>query len=277
MSKILNSVTNHSTPIWNRHIPNAAPKMKMSILETVPDYIYFTTCINRVFNTDDEKLNLADVLVEISGKAGLSLKIPDNISDYCCGMPYTSKGYAYAGKEMIEKTINQLYTETEQGKLPVLVDTSACAYQFLTNEKYLDGESRKRWEMLTFVDLIPFLHRCVQSSSHPALDRKIVLHPTCSNTKMGLVDDFKSLAEICASEVIVPEEYGCCGFAGDRGLLFPELTETATQHEANAVKKVTSGATGCSTSRTCEIGMMSATGLAYESIAILVRDYLRQK
>ena len=94
---------------------------------------------------------------------------------------------------------------------------------------------------------------------------------------MELVDDLKSLAEICASEVILPEEYGCCGFAGDRGLLFPELTETATKHEANAVKKVKFGATGCSTSRTCEIGMMSATGLTYESIAILIRDYLRQK
>lgn len=277
MSKILSSITNHSTPIWNRNIPNATPKMKMSLPKTDPEYVYFTTCINRVFNADKEKLNLADVLEEISEKSELSLSIPQDISDCCCGMPYTSKGYADAGKAMIEKTINRLYTETEEGRLPVLVDTSACAYQFITNGKYLSGESKKRYKSLMFVDLIPFLQRCVQSSSFPPLDRKIVLHPTCSNTKMELVDDLKSLAEICASEVILPEEYGCCGFAGDRGLLFPELTETASKHEANAVKKVKFGATGCSTSRTCEIGMMSATGLTYESIAILVRDYLRQK
>ena len=38
-----------------------------------------------------------------------------------------------------------------------------------------------------------------------------------------------------AAEVTVPVDWGCCGFAGDRGLLHPELTASATAREAAEV------------------------------------------
>jgi hypothetical protein len=57
---------------------------------------------------------------------------------------------------------------------------------------------------------------------------------------------------------------GCCAFAGDRGFLFPELTESATEAEASQIPPAT---VRCifSSSRTCEIGMTRATGQVYRS------------
>ena len=46
---------------------------------------------------------------------------------------------------------------------------------------------------------------------------------TCSTTKMALNQQFRQLAEMCCSEVFMPDEIGCCGWAGDRGFTIPEL------------------------------------------------------
>lgn len=35
------------------------------------------------------------------------------------------------------------------------------------------------------------------------------------------------LARLCSTKVIVPEEVGCCGFAGDRGFTYPEVNAYA--------------------------------------------------
>ncbi len=44
-----------------------------------------------------------------------------------------------------------------------------------------------------------------------------------------------AVAEHVADEVVVPQDAGCCGYAGDRGLLHPELTASATAREAAEV------------------------------------------
>jgi len=57
----------------------------------------------------------------------------------------------------------------------------------------------------------------------------IALHPVCSLTKMNLAGKLEAIGRECSQEVFVPGNSGCCGFAGDRGLLLPELTQAATQ------------------------------------------------
>jgi hypothetical protein len=54
--------------------------------------------------------------------------------------------------------------------------------------------------------------------------------------------------------------------AGDRGLRFPELTASACQH-VNLKEDVTDG---YSNSRTCEIGVSSASGKHFRSLMFLV-------
>ena len=69
--------------------------------------------------------------------------------------------------------------------------------------------------------------------------------------------------------------HGCRAFAGDRGLLFPELTASATGAEAAEVLAHDFGGY-YSSNIPCEIRMSEATGKEYLSIAYLVERASRR-
>ncbi|MCL2783641.1 MAG: (Fe-S)-binding protein, partial [Propionibacteriaceae bacterium] len=74
-----------------------------------------------------------------------------------------------------------------------------------------------------------------------------------------------------ANRVDVPVDGGCCAFAGDRGMLHPELTKGATRAESAEVAKL--GATAhASCNRTCELGLTRATGVPYRHILEILAD-----
>ncbi len=99
--------------------------------------------------------------------------------------------------------------------------------------------------------------------------QSLALHPTCSSTRMGLNPALEKVANAVAESVQVPENWGCCGFAGDRGMLHPELTESATRAQAADVAAM--GATAhASCNRTCELGMTRATGEDYQHVLELL-------
>ena len=124
------------------------------------------------------------------------------------------------------------------------------------------------------------------SSSKPKLTKahhlkkvpvRAILHPTCTIQRIGAAEDLVAVAERCAEKVTVPVMAECCGFAGDRGLRFPELTLTATGPESKEVLQLAQEE-GCrffSTCRTCEMGMTAGSGKVYQSIAYLVAEAIR--
>jgi D-lactate dehydrogenase len=116
-------------------------------------------------------------------------------------------------------------------------------------------------------------------SARPASRRRpgtAVLHPTCTLVKTGGLDDLLRVARAHSEAVVVPPGAECCGFAGDRGFLVPELTASATVREAADIRENAwgPGAGFYSTCRTCEIGMSRAVGRPYLSLVHLVREAL---
>jgi D-lactate dehydrogenase len=89
--------------------------------------------------------------------------------------------------------------------------------------------------------------------------------------KLETHDKFIKIAKSFAEQVIVPLHTGCCGMAGDRGFLFPELTASATFHEANEVKRHEFDGY-YSSAKTCEMAMSHAVNKNYESILCLVDE-----
>jgi D-lactate dehydrogenase len=83
-----------------------------------------------------------------------------------------------------------------------------------------------------------------------------------------------AIARHCARSVTVPLNLGCCAFAGDRGLLFPELTASATEQEAAEVN-LRDYDGYYSSNIPCEIGMSEGTGKDYVSIVYLVEKASR--
>jgi len=92
---------------------------------------------------------------------------------------------------------------------------------------------------------------------------RIIIHPTCSG-ESGSNSAMIRIAHAVAEEVVIPVDWKCCGFAGDRGLLVPELTANATKLETAEV----SGLEGVfvSNNQPCQIGLSGSTGEQYQSI-----------
>ena len=91
---------------------------------------------------------------------------------------------------------------------------------------------------------------------HP-LSAKVILHPNCAARKLNLTEKLVSVSKACARSTTIPASLDCCGFAGDRGLLFPELTASAAALEAAEVN-VRPYDGYYSSNLTCEMGMSAA-------------------
>jgi len=275
LSKVSNKASNRSTPIWNKHLSSSPLCLNPLKFKKDIEFIYYPACVSRVLCANKNKESLSQALIDLCEFSNIQLFIPEKLQKTCCGMAFSSKGYSKAGKAMTEQTVDLLYESSENGKIPIVVDTTPCSLHLLEAGTHLDEPFQEKWNQLKFVDILPFLSELVQGKNKPQLERDVILHPTCSTQKMENVDSMISLAEKCAKNVIIPDHYGCCGFAGDRGFLIPELTKYATKAEGESLKKIEQRVKGYSSSRTCEIGMMAATHHTYESIVFLVRDYLQ--
>ena len=140
-----------------------------------------------------------------------------------------------------------------------MFDTSPCAYRM---KKYLAGR-------LTLQDSIEFVHDVVLPRVTIAPQpQAVAVHPVCSVRKMGSTDKLMAIARLCSREVVTVDDVQCCGFAGDRGFVRPELNEHALRHLKASLPA--GCASGCSTSRTCEIGLSEHAAFPYQSILYLV-------
>jgi D-lactate dehydrogenase len=230
--------------------------------------VYYPACISRIMGAlpgePDETSNM-QALLNVAARAGVKLHIPNDVAGHCCGVPFSSKGFEAANAVAVNRIVESFYRWSDSGTLPIVIDTSPCTYGLRTCRPQLSAENQQRFDKLRILDSVEF----AQSAILPKLPilRKlpsVALHPVCSATKMGISAKLVTLAQTCSEEVVVPQEAGCCAFAGDRGFLHPELTASATQSEAAEL-----GARSCdgyfSSSRTCEIGMTRATGKLYRS------------
>ncbi|MGC2109515.1 MAG: FAD-binding and (Fe-S)-binding domain-containing protein [Candidatus Korobacteraceae bacterium] len=240
--------------------------------------VYFPSCISRVMGRlpgEPDDRSLMEVMVDLASRAGCPVYIPKDVAGTCCGTPFSSKGFTRAHAITVNTAVERFWRWSEQGRLPIVIDTSPCTYGFKTARSYLTEQNQERFDKMTFVDAIEFVHDEVlpklpiKRKSH-----SVALHPVCSVTKMGLTAKLEGIASACSERVDIPVSAGCCGFAGDRGFLFPELTQSATKYEAAEVKS--KHPDECySSSRTCEIGMTRATGQIYRSYMYLLEKATR--
>ena len=270
ISTVAEKISHTSLPKWNKYIPRPAGKF------TAPggkkDFVYFPSCISRQLGQprNDGLVSLSEALVTIASRANINLSIAENVAGHCCGMPFSSKGYAAAYKATLHRTLHEFWEWAEHGQYPIVVDTTSCTHTLRTCKGDLDKGEKEILEKLTILDSIEFLDDFVLPKLKPkAIDGDVVLHPNCSARKLGLDVKMLGIAKQCAKAVTVPLNLGCCAFAGDRGLLFPELTQSATQIESAEVN-VREYEGYYSSNIPCEIGMSEATGKDYYSIVYLV-------
>jgi D-lactate dehydrogenase len=265
-------------PKWNSHIPNLTKNLSaLRGLSGSTDFVYFPSCISRQLGAprSDSHLSLVETLITISKRANVNLRIPKDISGTCCGMPFHSKGYASAYRASLHRAILHFWEWSEHGRLPIIIDTTSCTHTLRTCFKDLSSEDMTLYRQMTILDSIDFVHDVLLPKLNiRPINEDVILHPNCSAQKLGVQDKFVSIAKQCARTATVPLTLGCCGFAGDRGLLFPELTASATGKESTEVNSRRYGGY-YSSNIPCEIGMSEATGKDYVSIVYLVEKASR--
>ena len=240
--------------------------------------VYFPACINRIFGRDPGQHrhpSLPQALVEVSARAGQPLWIPGDVAGKCCSTPWSSKGYNRGHTWMAATTCDALWEWSGHGTLPVVIDAASCTNGLLDDvTNYLDPTRRARLGQITLLDSIAWCDSLLPALTITRRVERAALHPTCSTTHMGLTKTLERLAARLAGQVLVPVGTTCCGTAGDRGLLHPELVISATRDEKAGLADTPVQAY-LSANRTCEMGLRQATGHPYESFVFLLEELTR--
>ncbi len=272
-------VSHDLLPRWLPQIPRPAPGQLPATRRDGATAVYFPACINRIFGNADslpDRPSLPEVVVALADRAGHPVWIPDDVAGTCCGTVWHSKGYDRGNRFMANKVVDALWRWTDSGRLPVVVDATSCTLGLVHEvEPYLAGENVARHQLLRVVDSIEW----ARSTLLPALEVRstvgsAVIHATCAGQHLGLGDALAEVAGALADEVVRPVYGTCCGFAGDRGMLHPELTDAAGAEQAAELAGRQFDAYLCS-NRTCELGMTRAIGHDYSSFLFLLESATR--
>ncbi len=265
MSSITKGMHNaFGIPLWTPAMPEAF-KINSQLSTPAPrqnKVVYFPSCINQTMGLPKKspvEQALVSKMIALLQKGGYEVIFPKNMEKLCCGTIWESKGMLDIADRKTAELEAALWEASEQGRYPVLCDQSPCLHRM--------RETIRRMKLYEPAEFIYTFLR--DKLVFTPIDRPVAVHITCSMRKMGLADTIIALARLCSTKVIVPEEVGCCGFAGDRGFTYPELNAYALrklrpQIEAAGVS------IGYSNSRTCEIGLTTNSGIPYVSIAYLV-------
>jgi len=272
MSKISRIIPFRKIWIWDRHMPRPVKLSALKASERSEDpakmkVVYFPSCINQTMGTAvkaKEKLSLVEVTVEVLEKAGYEVLFPGSMNKLCCGTPWESKGFfdiANAKSGELEQSLLEI---SLNGTYPVLCDTSPCTHRM----------KRVMSDKLDLYEPVEFIHdHLLDKLNLEKTDEALAFHVTCTSSKMGLEDKFRTVARACTTNPVFPEEVGCCGFAGDKGFTQPEINTWALRNLKLQVDRLSAG---YSNSRTCEIGLSRNGGIDYKSVMYLIKEAIRE-
>jgi D-lactate dehydrogenase len=253
---------------WKRGMPRAG-KLPASPSGAGDPVVYFPACGGRIFGANrPDEATLPEVVLELLARAGYAPRLPAGFDKLCCGQMLASKGLADEAAQMADAVAAALLAAADDGRggyYPVIMDASTCTVRM---QKHLAGR-------LTIHDFHEFAHDALLPRLR--LTRKtgpIALHINCSVRRAASDAKLRRLVEACAGEIVEPAGVTCCGFAGDRGFVVPELNVHALRKIHSALPDACHE--GVSTNRTCEIGLTAETGRPYRSVAYLLEECSRE-
>lgn len=227
---------------------------------------YFPTCISRVLSPSLE-VNFVEIMQLIEKEFDLKIQILDT-TGYCCSQPFESKSLFKAKENMSKKTYNFLRNKIKTKA--IVVDNSSCTYSFRKNSIYKDFE---------FLDVLEFINLLIQKKPEKfkKIYNKIYIQNICSVQKLKLQDSFLNIGNHISKKIEFNSFSECCGFAGDRGIFYPEINQTAiknlkkrldTLNQEEKVEKY------ISSNLTCELGL-SNTGYEFNHILFVLYEILK--
>ncbi|SEP62806.1 D-lactate dehydrogenase [Devosia sp. YR412] len=241
-----------------RHGPGAPEPVAQSGRERI---VYFPSCATRMFGapkSEHDLLAVPDAVLALLERAGFDVLMPEHLNGQCCGQPFQSKGFPEQAAMVGGALKKELSALSEAGRLSVVTDASTCAKHL----KEFPGDA-------PVLDSSQFL--LSQVLPKLSITRKlpsVAVHHNCSAQRLAEQPMTEAIARACAEQIAVLKSVTCCGYAGDKGLFFPELNAHATRF---AKAEIPAGCTlGVSTVSTCASGLSEHAGVPFVGLASLL-------
>jgi D-lactate dehydrogenase len=226
-----------------------------------PSIVYFPSCATRMFGAPKSGHGLLaapDAMLALLERAGFDVVMPDHLNGQCCGQPFQSKGFPEQAAQVGGELKRELSALSDAGRLSVVTDASTCAKHL----KEFPGDA-------PVLDSAQFL--MAQVLPRLTITRKldvVAVHHNCSAQRLAEQGMTETIARACADAIAVLSSVTCCGYAGDKGLFFPELNAHATRF---AKADIPAGCTlGVSTVSTCASGLSEHAGIPFVGLASLL-------
>jgi len=248
-------------PVVNRQDPRQSG-FPVPIAQTGrQSVVYFPSCATRMFGapkSEHDLLDVPDAMLALLQRAGFDVIMSEHLNGQCCGQPFQSKGFPKQAASVGGALKRELSDLSDAGRLSVVTDASTCAKhlrEFPGDAPVLDSSQF----LLTHV-----LPKLTIARKLPV----VAVHHNCSAQRLGEQPMTETIAHACADEIAVLSSVTCCGYAGDKGLFFPELNAHATRF---ALQDIPAGCTlGVSTVSTCASGLSEHAGVPFVGLASLL-------
>jgi D-lactate dehydrogenase len=260
-------------PLWPKAMPAGAAGRQPPTEREGAAAVYFPACINRIFGPDRgaPEADLATALTIVSSRAGKPVWIPPDVRGLCCGAPWKSKGYRAGHAHAVAAMATAMDRWTDGGKRPLVIDATSCTLALVEDVlPTMPADQRPR-----VYDSIAWCHDLLPTLQVHRRARRVAVHPPCASRHLGLAQPLEELAAALAEAVDVPISAACCGFAGDRGMLHPELPAAALADEASELAGIAHDGAVCS-NRTCEMALSQATDKPFTSVVYLLERATRE-
>ena len=265
-------LTGAAIPSWSKHIHHPSPLPRPRAGRAG---VLIPACVGTIAGRPQGAVSPAEALLALSERAGQPLRLPKGVASHCCGLMFDSKGCAEGRLTTAAKLVDAAWQWSEEGRLPVVIDVSSCAHALLSTESILPPTQRERLNAMDVTDAVGWLHRILDHLPLQKIRKHVILHPTCSTHHLGLVDQMREVAAAAADQVTVPVGASCCGMAGDRGLIHPELSQGALEEEAQQIEAADAdGHYSCSPF--CEAGLARATGREWHPLVLLLHEAISE-
>ena len=273
------------------------------------EVVYFTSCLNRIFapksNASSELESniikifdrpMQEVFESLCKKANFYLHYPQNIQHLCCGKAY--KNHKEQSQNLAKNAYLALREASQNGRVPIVCDHSACSLELLKKIKEFEAQESANSDYLAplrFYDLPAFVSECLLphleivplSQAISQNPPKVALYAPCGTRNLSVKsqkweESIFSIAKACGADIIQDSQVKCCGFAGNKGFITPELNESALKYFGTNFLKSSNQSPlshsdyifdeakmGFSSSSTCEIGLAQKSGFEWRHIIYL--------
>merc|ERR1712137_534115 len=222
-------------PQWNKYFPlanfDAKPSSPAVEHAKQDKVVYFSSCAARTMgpsagNKYDKSVYA--VTCELLEKAQYEVITLKGVDSLCCGMAFGSKGLKDADDYKKNELLDHLLEASEDGKYPILCETSPCLMHL---REAVKGCGTNKYASLAFAmyEPVSFISNFLEKRLEwKQVYDDVLLHVPCSSKKMNLHDAMTAIAKKCSVNV-TDTQVSCCGMAGDRGMRYPELCDSANK------------------------------------------------